>query len=72
MLTFRAYFSSNIIDFTDREMCYLKDLSDYCSCETLLESKLILFPYHKYLEANAVGFQAIYSELKSSFERKTR
>lgn len=38
----------------------------------MLESKLILFTYRKYLEANAAGFQAIYSELISSFERKTR
>ena len=38
----------------------------------ILESRLILFTYRKYLEANVAGFLAIYIELKSLFERKTR
>lgn len=41
MLTFHAYFSSNIIDFTDHEMCYLKDLSaTIVLCETYIRKQI--------------------------------
>ena len=73
MLTFHVCFSSNIIDFTDHEMCSLKDLSaTIVLAKPMLESKLILSTYRKFLEANVAVFLAIYIELKSSFERITR
>lgn len=64
---------SKIIDSTDHEMCYLKDLSVTIVLEKLmLESELILSTYRKYLGANVAGFLAICTELKSSVDRKTR